>query len=186
MQFRSIDPLHALWSALGRSDDASQAQAPERLVTIATDVRSFLKPQWKSMPRDDCWFWEPRSRNECGPSSEFLARALRDEGIDAAVRFGKGEDGQGYNNGKGWQNHAWAEAEGFVLCVTGDQFGGRPVIVTPIGDPRFLASNQTSNPYLPYIGETVDGWWLKWQTSRLSANLSVLSVGAAHRQLTHR
>lgn len=139
-----------------RNECAAPAALQATLHDLARDVRRFLLPHWAR------WQLEhgtappaPLSGNTCGRSSLLLREVLRLEDLRAEWRNGVPRpcaQGQawtrhGFFTGHGWQGHAWVECEGFIVDITADQFGARPVEVSAAPDPRYAANDiDTARP----------------------------------------
>jgi hypothetical protein len=117
-----------------------------RLFQIAASARAFLDPIWPG--------WHQArgleapaipSTHTCGRSSLFLIQVLREEGFPSAwvngiPRLGEGQPElgpYGFFSGVRWEGHTWVEYGNWIIDITADQFGGAPVIVSSINDPRY-------------------------------------------------
>ncbi len=122
------------------------ANADTMILDVATAARSFLLPHWSRWHQQ----WGPpapsvASQWTCVRSSMFLVRAFCRCGIDARLQSGQPpremsgtvDEECGVFNAYGWMGHAWAEANGFVIDITADQFGHAPVIVLPATSPAY-------------------------------------------------
>lgn len=143
------------------------ADARQMLLEIATAARSFLVPHWER------WHvaWGPPAPSRpsqwtCVRSSLLLVRALNNRGVHAAFRSGQPVDGQrcGLLTAHGWAGHAWAEADGFIIDITADQFGHAPVIVTPIYDPAYRQAEDQAYQLSPTRAgiAAVEEIWPAW------------------------
>jgi len=141
---------------------------PDSLHAIAATVRAFLEPSWRRWQPGA----EPPSKNTCGRSSLFLQRVLADRGHKATWTNGIPRLGEnapelgpfGFFSGTRWESHAWVECDGFIVDVTADQFGARPVLVTPATDPSYGARTlDTASPEAVAARQrTVDELWQDW------------------------
>ncbi|MEM6664606.1 MAG: hypothetical protein AAF666_20785 [Pseudomonadota bacterium] len=119
---------------------------PEALARFAACVRSFLEGEWpawhayraRPIPK-------PLSAGTCQTTSLFLQQAMDRAGIRAAVLQGNDPDGaEGFLLGGVWHGHAWVEAGGYILDISGDQFGLPPTHVEPVGCGRYRAGSDTA------------------------------------------
>lgn len=93
-------------------------------------VRSALESLWT----------ERRSAGQC-----IRTAALLHDQLGGTIRGGwPHENGVILNSGfrapgGAWHFHYWLERGGLIIDLTADQFGGLPVTVTPVSDPRYRA-----------------------------------------------
>lgn len=52
--------------------------------------------------------------------------------------------GRGFSARQRWHGHAWVEAAGYILDISGDQFGLPPTHVEPVGCGRYRAGSDTA------------------------------------------
>lgn len=152
-----------------------------RLELIASAVRAFLEPDWWRSWQGAEAEGVPASAGMCGRSSLTLKHVLnRDFDIDANWASGtppfrdrRGAAGAGFLWLDQWVGHAWVEAEGgLIIDITADQFDGAPVIVTPAGDPRYRANEETATAAYRAVRERVsEDAWLGWLASGERADL---------------
>lgn len=89
---------------------------------------------------------DPLSLGTCQTSSMFVARVFRLKAIEARVVQGNDpSQTEGYFHCGQWHGHAWVEALGYIVDVTGDQFDGSDVIVTGIGSELYKAGSDTAS-----------------------------------------
>lgn len=120
----------------------------QRLCQIARDVRAFLEPHWDAWHRHEgSPVLKTPSQGTCGRSSLFLRDVLRAEGLSAEFAAGSPSEGrQGFRCGPVWCGHAWVECADWIVDVTADQFDAPPVVVTYVGDARYRAGVDISEP----------------------------------------
>lgn len=175
------------WTACPSTPYNRSMSRQSELFTIASAVRSFLEPVW--LEWHEAWGEVPAisSRWVCTRSSLFLQKVLRDDfGLAASWKSGTPRlrpdgpefGGYGFLTPRGWESHAWVEAEGWILDMTLDQFGASPVVVTAATDPRYSAGDGPSA--LPEFSaartQAVEELWPKWLASDLRQ--SVINIPA--------
>lgn len=137
----------------------------ETFQPIAITARQFLERVWPH--------WHAKlglnpaipSTGTCGRSSLFLQRVLQDDhGIASAWVTGRFiRDGAS-------DKHSWIEAAGFIIDITGDQFGLEPIIIVPVGDARYRAGADGALPEFKVKRERdVTSVWPDWKRLRKSA-----------------
>lgn len=154
----------------------------EEVTACAHAMRRFLEPHWAE--------WHRRagsppgrktlSEGTCGRSARFTALVLRMAGLEVVQKFGSPVDGDcGFHGPEGWRGHGWVELPelGVIVDVTADQFGAEPVIVTPVGDPRFCACQDRAEPF--WIAErqkTADQLFGLWRGQRCRSEVKILTT----------
>lgn len=147
--------------------------AQPHLFRIATNVRVFLETVWPSWHQSKGMSVPAiPSSNTCGRSSLFLTRVLGDLGLASEWANGiprHDENGPdlgpyGFHSRARWESHSWVECKGFILDVTADQFGARPVIVTEINDARYgkHTNDVASEEARREREHDVEAIWLAW------------------------
>lgn len=147
---------------------------------IARAVRAFLEPLWWRQWQGAEAEGVPPSAGMCGRSSLTLQHVLvRDFGIEARWASGTppstglhGTDGVGFLWLGQWVGHAWVEAEGRIVDITADQFGGPPVLVVSSADPRFRVSEENNAAeYRSARERAAEDAWRGWLLSDERASL---------------
>ncbi|WP_420569212.1 hypothetical protein [Thalassovita sp.] len=126
----------------------AETRPPQRLEKISRAVRTFLEPYWAAWHRRG---GSPNkltlSQGMCGRSSLFLRDVLRSEGEQADFVIGSPSEGpQGYRFEGVWRGHAWVQSGDWIVDVTADQFGKPDVVITPVGDEKYKAGQDTAMP----------------------------------------
>lgn len=137
----------------------------DNLLPIATTARQFLERVWPHWHAKLGMSPAIPSTGTCGRSSLFLQRVLQDEhGIDAAWVTGR------FISDSTNDKHSWIEAAGYIIDVTGDQFGLEPIIIVPVGDARYRAGADGALPEFRVKRERdVTSVWPDWKRTRKSA-----------------
>jgi len=125
-----------------------------QLVATATRLRRFMEPVWDDWIAAEPWRrGSTPSAGSCGRTSLFVRDVLRRQGYDTLWSNGVPRLAEtspvgdfGFFAGR-WESHAWVTCQGWIVDITADQFGAKPVIVTPATDRRYAANNlDTADP----------------------------------------
>lgn len=130
---------------LGLDEMTQCLEATDGLPTreFLEEVREFLEDNvWKN----------GSPNNQCQRSTWFLHKLIGGE-----IKGGWPKDGprelnagfccKGFTCPDGeWAFHYWLEKDGHIIDITSDQFvGGEPIVMVPVGDPRYKAVSKTND-----------------------------------------
>ncbi len=153
---------------LGGQDNQRQEAA---LFLIAAAARHFLEeiwPVWQDHTSHEFNVPVPNvmSSGTCGRSSSFLVRVLDECEIEARVDHGWFRDAGSADMSMNKSKHAWVTADSWIIDITADQFGARPVVLTPHGDVRYENGMDTANEVAKARRvESIDALWGQWLKS---------------------
>lgn len=164
-----------------RSADPALASQLERM-------REFLVPRWIAWGQENDKPVSAVGENMCRFTAAFVAQAMGtgwrfDGGHDSvfdhvAFRWRRSGSGGGFLAEDGaWSAHHWATDGRTIIDLAAQQFGGPPVVLAPVIDPRYRStiSRTEAREALDGVSRRVNGWVVAWRAEEAAHLLASMA-----------
>jgi hypothetical protein len=84
------------------------------------------------------------------------------------------DDQGGYFDGKEWHAHYWVTDGHRILDLTANQFGGPPIVLTSVGDPRYVENyeREVLEDAMPHVAARAEQWASDFSKKHCSFSVS--------------